>query len=79
MRGIHWHFIAPYAHEQNGKVERLMRTVGERMRCILADSKLPTFLWAEVMKTVIIVRNMTVYNGRKMHGRPPITPFELRY
>jgi hypothetical protein len=31
------------------------------------------------MKTVIIVRNMTVYNGRKMQGRPPTTPFELRY
>jgi hypothetical protein len=56
-----------------------MRTIGERMRYILADSKLPTFLWAEVMKTVIIVRNMTVYNGRKIHGRPPIIPFELRY
>lgn len=78
-RGIPWYFIAPYAHEQNGKIERLMRIVGERMRCLLADSKLPQFLWAEVMKTVVMVRNMTFYNGRKLAEREPTTPYEMRY
>ncbi|KAF4772601.1 hypothetical protein HAV15_012150 [Penicillium sp. str.  len=79
MRGIPWYFIAPYAHEQNGKIERLMRIVGERMRCLLADSKLPQFLWAEIMKTVVMVRNMTFYNGRKLAEREPTTPYEMRY
>jgi transposase InsO family protein len=78
-RDITWHFIAPYAHEQNGKVERLMRIVGERMRAVLDDSNLPLFLWAEIMETVIYVRNRTVYYGRRYTRSSNKTPYELRY
>jgi transposase InsO family protein len=30
-----WFFSAPYVHQQNGKIERLMRVLGERTRAVL--------------------------------------------
>jgi hypothetical protein len=38
-RIIAWLFSAPYVHQQNGKIERLMRVVGERTRAVLEPWK----------------------------------------
>jgi transposase InsO family protein len=75
--GIKWVFSAAYAHEQNGKVERLMRILGERTRAVLKDSSLPAFLWAEIMRAVAFLRNLIPYHGRKVDGSK--SPYELRY
>ncbi|KAJ5089293.1 hypothetical protein N7532_007977 [Penicillium argentinense] len=45
-----------------------MRVLGERTRAILQDSGLPQFLWAEVMRTVVSLRNMLPYHGRHIEG-----------
>lgn len=76
---LHWFYSAPYAHGQNGKVERMMRIVQERTRAILNDSGLPDGLWPEIMKTVMLTRNLTVYNSRRREGQPPITPYQIRF
>jgi hypothetical protein len=77
-RVIAWFFSAPYVHQQNGKIERLMRVVGERTRAVLNDSKLPTFLWPEVMRSVVFTRNLLPYHGRHIKDGPK-SPYEIRY
>jgi hypothetical protein len=54
-----------------------MRVLGERTRAVLEDSKLPTFLWPEVMRSVVFTRNLLPYHGR--HIKDPKSPYELRY
>jgi len=44
-RGIAHQRTDPYCHQENGKVERLNRTLQEKARCILAEAQLPQELW----------------------------------
>ena len=82
-RNIQWIFTPPYTHQANGKIERGMRIVAERTRCILADTALPPELWEEIMQTVVFLRNLTPYHGRRYHGgrrqHDVGTPYELRH
>lgn len=41
----------PYAYQQNGRVERLNRTMQERARAILAKISLPEEYWNEALLT----------------------------
>lgn len=64
---------APYTPEQNGAAERLNRTLMERVRAMLQDSKLPHNLWAEAVVTANYIRNRSpVSNGSK-------TPWEQAF
>ena len=71
-RNIQWEFAAPYAHSQNGSVERLSRTILTKVRAVLIDSGLPRDLWAEVMKTVVFLRNISPVREKDL------TPYEIR-
>jgi hypothetical protein len=62
---------APYTPEQNGKAERLNRTLMERVRAMLQDTKLPNSLWAEAVTTANYIRNRSPVNGATK------TPLEL--
>jgi hypothetical protein len=55
--------------ELNGKAERLNRTLIESTRTILSDSKLPHFLWAEILQTVVHIYNKTPHS-RALHTTP---------
>ncbi|GKE39885.1 ribonuclease H-like domain-containing protein, partial [Tanacetum coccineum] len=46
--------------QQNGVVERKNRTLIEAARTMLADSKLPTKFWAEVVNTACYVQNRII-------------------
>ncbi|OJT09466.1 Retrovirus-related Pol polyprotein from transposon TNT 1-94, partial [Trametes pubescens] len=46
--GLHHEPTTPKNPEQNGLSERGHRTIGERTRTMLADSRLPEYLWAWV-------------------------------
>jgi transposase InsO family protein len=46
-KGILHETTAPYTPEQNGKAERLNRTLMERVRAMLYEFKLPKALWAD--------------------------------
>src|SRR5277367_898159 len=50
-RGIALQVTAPYAHPQNGKVERYIRTLEDDMQTLLADSGLPPSLWGWAVST----------------------------
>ncbi|GKB61394.1 putative ribonuclease H-like domain-containing protein [Tanacetum coccineum] len=82
MKGIKREFSVARTPQQNGVAERKNRTLIEATRTMLADSKLPTTFWAEVVNTtcyvqnrVLIIKphNKTLYE--LLNGRPPTISF----
>ena len=63
----------PYSLQQNGKAERLNRTLWEKARPMLSDAGLPKHLWADAIVTANYLRNRSPLSGRDK------TPFELFY
>ncbi|GJW33522.1 putative ribonuclease H-like domain-containing protein [Tanacetum coccineum] len=57
MKGIKREFSVARTPQQNGVAERKNRTLIEAARTMLADSKLPTTFWAEVVNTACYVQN----------------------
>lgn len=57
--GIVHEKTVPYCPEQNGKIEREMRTVVESARSMLASSGLGKHLWAEAVNCAVYVLNKT--------------------
>lgn len=55
--GIRHERSVPKTPEQNGKAERLNRTLLESVRSMLADSGLAKKFWAEAMATAVFLRN----------------------
>lgn len=51
------HMSAPYAHGQNGKIERAHRTVVEVARSLRIQSRLPATLWPEFVRTATYLLN----------------------
>ena len=56
-RGITIQVTAPYAHQQNGKAERYIRTIEDDMQTLLADSGLPFSFWGWAVRTAQYLRN----------------------
>ncbi|GJV17150.1 retrovirus-related pol polyprotein from transposon TNT 1-94 [Tanacetum coccineum] len=71
-QGIKREFSIARTPQQNGVVERKNRTLIEASRTMLADSKLPTTFWAEVVNTACYVQNRVLVT--KPHNK---TPYEL--
>ena len=59
--GISRQRSTPYSPQQNGKVERWHRTMGEGIRALLLHSGLPVTLWAEALRHVVWVKNRTAH------------------
>ncbi|GJT56176.1 putative ribonuclease H-like domain-containing protein [Tanacetum coccineum] len=57
MKGIKREFSVARTPQQNGVAERKNRTLIEAARTMLADSKLPTTFWDEVVNTACYVQN----------------------
>lgn len=47
-----------YVPQQNGKIERQIKTITNRASAMLIDSKMPPELWAEACKTTVDVTNL---------------------
>ncbi|GKB47394.1 ribonuclease H-like domain-containing protein [Tanacetum coccineum] len=71
-QGIKREFNVARTPQQNGVAERKNRTLIEAARTMLADSKLPTTFWAEVVNTACYVQNRVLVI--KPHNK---TPYEL--
>ena len=56
-QGIIVQRTAPYAHQQNGKAERYVRTIEEGGQTLLADSGLPMSFWGWAVLTSQYLRN----------------------
>ncbi|GJT53565.1 ribonuclease H-like domain-containing protein [Tanacetum coccineum] len=72
MKGILRQVSVARTPQQNGVVERRNRTLIEAARTMLANSKLPTTFWAEVVNTACYVQNRVLVV--KPHNK---TPYEL--
>lgn len=56
-KGISMEFSSPYCPQQNGKAERMNRTIAERMRGLLFDSRLNPDMWGEAAMTAVHLIN----------------------
>ncbi|GJT44588.1 putative ribonuclease H-like domain-containing protein [Tanacetum coccineum] len=72
MKGILRQFSVARTPQQNGVTERRNMTLIEAARTMLADFKLPTTFWAEVVNTACYVQNRVLVV--KPHNK---TPYEL--
>ncbi|GJY94988.1 putative ribonuclease H-like domain-containing protein [Tanacetum coccineum] len=72
QKGIKREFSIARTPQQNGVAERRNRTLIEAARTMLANSKLPTTFWAEVVNTACYVQNRVLLV--KSHNK---TPYEL--
>lgn len=70
-KGIVHETSSPYLHEQNGCVERELRTLVNCARSMLIANDVPQYLWTEAVKTASYVVNRTV--STRSDG---ITPYE---
>ena len=70
-KGIKSETSVPYTPQQNGKAERLNRTLLDKARPMLADANLPKFLWAEAIVTANYLRNRSPISSQDT------TPYEL--
>ncbi len=72
-KGIKHEKTVPYTPQQNGKAERLNRTLMEKVRAMLADSSLPKALWGEAIVTATLLRNLSPFKDNEK------TPYEMFY
>lgn len=70
-RGIVPEYAPPYTPTSNARAERLNLTLLNLTRAVLADSRLPTDVWGEVLKTTNWLRNNLPVEGLD------VTPCEL--
>lgn len=70
----HHEASAPDCPEQNGRIERQNRTIGEMVRTLLHSANLPMSLWAELARTASYIRNMIPLERLNFK-----TPFEVWY
>jgi hypothetical protein len=59
LAGIERQLSAPYAHQQNGKAERAIRTIEGRLFALLETANLPATLWGEAVLTICYLWNRT--------------------
>ncbi|GJV42212.1 putative reverse transcriptase domain, ribonuclease H-like domain, aspartic peptidase domain protein [Tanacetum coccineum] len=73
MKGIKREFSVARTPQQNGVAERKNRTLIEAARTMLADLKLPTTFWPEVVNTACYVLNKVLVI--KPHNKTPYEHF----
>lgn len=71
-RGIARHLTVPGTPQQSGLVERMNRTILNRVRCMLSSSGLPKTFWAEAVSTSMYLINRTPSSAIQMK-----TPIEM--
>ena len=57
--GIQKRTSSPYAHQQNGKIERLNRTLLKKARALLFHNNVDVTLWDHAVMTANVLRNNT--------------------
>ena len=64
----------PYTKEPNGLIERINRTILNKVRTIIYTAKLPRYLWEEAVLASIYTYNKTPYSSLKDY----IIPYEAK-
>ncbi|XMA13681.1 hypothetical protein WAI453_006472 [Rhynchosporium graminicola] len=61
----------PYTPEQDGRAERSIRTIIEKVRTVMVDQNIPDYMWPEILLACIHIANLT--STSRVEGK---TPFE---
>jgi transposase InsO family protein len=69
--GIHTEYSAAYTPEQNGRAERMNRTLIEKARTLLLGVEATEELWVEAVLTAAHLHNLMPVTGKNK------TPYEL--
>ena len=56
-RGIQLRLSCPYTSQQNGKAERMLRTINNTIRTLLIHASMPPPYWAEALAAATFVLN----------------------
>lgn len=67
--GVKHETTIPYSPQQNGRAERINRTLMDKARCLISDSKLPKEFWAEAIATGAYLTNRSP--KRCLDGKTP--------
>jgi transposase InsO family protein len=71
-QGTTFRLTCPYTSEQNGKAERILRTINDCIRTLLLHGASPLSYWAEALNTVTYL-----INRRPCRATGPVTPHHL--
>jgi transposase InsO family protein len=63
-KGIKQQVTPRYTPESNGKIERLNRTIKEKVRCMLIDGHLPVEWWGLCIEYAALLRNCLPVSGK---------------
>jgi len=70
-RGILLRTSCPYTSAQNGKAERILRTLNNIVRTLLIHAAMPSAYWAEALATAVLLLNRrpssSINNGIPYH------------
>lgn len=72
--GILLRMSCPYTSPQNGRAERILRTLNDIVRTMLIHANMPFTYWAEALNTATFLLNRRPCRARQSH-----TPFYLMY
>jgi hypothetical protein len=72
--GIQLRLSCPYTSQQNGKAERVLRTINDCLRTMLLHSAAPLTFWAEALQTATYL-----LNRRPCRATGAATPHELLF
>ena len=72
--GIDHRFTAPHTKEPNGLIERVNRTIMEKVRSMVYTANLPRFLWGYAVIAAAYLYNRTPHSSLNNY----ITPFEAK-
>jgi transposase InsO family protein len=70
-RGIEHQRSVRYTPQQNGRAERVQRTLMEKARSMMAEAQVPKDFWGEALMTSNTIRNLSPVKNRDK------TPFEM--
>lgn len=68
--GVQRQLAAPYSPQQNGRIERWHKTLGEGLRTLLLHSGLPVSWWGEALRFLVWIRNRVVSKALKGVSSP---------
>jgi hypothetical protein len=73
-QGTVFRLTCPYTSQQNGKAERILRTINDCIRTLLLHSAAPLYFWVEALNTATFL-----INRRQCRARGSITPHHLLF
>uniref|UniRef100_A0ACD5V1F3 Uncharacterized protein n=1 Tax=Avena sativa TaxID=4498 RepID=A0ACD5V1F3_AVESA len=73
-QGIVLRMSCPYTSPQNGRAERILRTINDTVRSMLTHASMPLTFWVEALNTATFLVNRRPCKPRSHH-----TPFFLLY